>query len=38
MNNESAYCGLYCKACAIYIATENNDEGELQRLAGINQY
>ncbi len=33
MKNSVAFCGLFCESCGVYIATKNNDEKELERIA-----
>jgi hypothetical protein len=35
MKDSAAVCGLYCESCGVYIATENNDVDELERLAAM---
>jgi len=33
IRNTVAYCGLFCESCGVYIATINNDQEELERIA-----
>jgi len=33
MKDTVAFCGLFCESCGVYIATQNNDISELQRIA-----
>lgn len=33
MNETSAICGLFCESCGIFIATKEQNEAELERIA-----
>lgn len=33
MKDTIAVCGLFCESCGVYIATQNNNEKELERIA-----
>lgn len=33
MKDSVAYCGLFCESCGVYIATQNKDDKELERIA-----
>ncbi len=35
MNETSAICGLFCESCGIFIATKEQNESELERIAAM---
>ncbi|HNX57818.1 MAG TPA: DUF3795 domain-containing protein [Spirochaetota bacterium] len=35
INESTACCGLFCESCGVYIATRNNDDKELERIAKL---